>query len=162
MANTSPLVVTAPGNQFSREGFVTLGGVKGLNEANGIYPGEDGPEGASVWFDWTPTPTDESRDIHTLRNLANQVETILRSSPFAARVHTDWDVESSGVKLEIDPDRADLAGVTNLDVANSSTAAMSGAVLTAFREGDQQIPVVARLALLPAGACNQSSLVRSC
>ena len=91
------------------------------------------------------TATDEVRDIRTLRGLASQVETILRSSPFATRVRTDWDVESSGVKLEIDPDRANLAGVTNLDVANSSTAAMSGSTLTAFREGDKQIPVVARL-----------------
>ncbi len=91
------------------------------------------------------TATDEVRDIRTLRGLAGQVQTILRSSPWATRVRTDWDVESSGVKLEIDPDRANLAGVTNLDVANSSTAAMSGSTLTAFREGDKLIPVVARL-----------------
>jgi multidrug efflux pump subunit AcrB len=91
------------------------------------------------------TATDEVRDIRTLRSLANQVEAILRSSPFTARVRTDWDVESSGVKLEIDPDRANLAGVTNMDVADSSTAAMNGVTLTAFREGDKQIPVVARL-----------------
>jgi len=89
--------------------------------------------------------TDEVRDIRTLRGLASQVETILRSSSLATRVRTDWDVESSSVKLEIDPDRANLAGVTNPDVANSSTAAMSGSTLTAFREGDKQIPVVARL-----------------
>jgi multidrug efflux pump subunit AcrB len=89
--------------------------------------------------------TDEAQDIRTLRSLANQAEAILRSSPFTARVRTDWNVESSGIKLEIDPDRANLAGVTNMDVANSSTAAMSGAALTAFREGDKQIPVVARL-----------------
>ena len=91
------------------------------------------------------TATDEVQDIRTLRGLAHQVEAILRSSPYAARVRTDWDVESSGVKLEIDPDRANLAGVTNMDVADSSTAALSGVALTAFREGDKQIPVVARL-----------------
>jgi multidrug efflux pump subunit AcrB len=89
--------------------------------------------------------TDEARDIRTLRSLAGQAEAILRSSPLTARVRTDWNVESSGIKLEIDPDRANLAGVTNMDVANSSTAAMSGVALTAFREGDKQIPVVARL-----------------
>jgi multidrug efflux pump subunit AcrB len=88
---------------------------------------------------------DEAADIRTLRGLANQVETIMRSSPFMARVRTDWDVESSGVKLQIDSERANLAGVTNLDVANSSTTAMSGETLTMFREGDQQIPVVSRL-----------------
>jgi multidrug efflux pump subunit AcrB len=91
------------------------------------------------------TAADEVGDIRTLRGLAGQVESIMRSSPFLARVRTDWDVESSGVKLEIEPNRANLAGVTNMDVATSSTTAMSGETLTAFREGDQQIPVVSRL-----------------
>ena len=88
---------------------------------------------------------DEAADIRTLRGVASQVETIMRSSPFMSRVRTDWDVESSGVKLQTSPERANLAGVTNLDVANSSTTAMSGDTLTMFREGDQQIPVVSRL-----------------
>ena len=30
------------------------------------------------------------------------------------------------VRLKVDPDRANLSGVTNLDVALSSTAAMTG------------------------------------
>jgi len=91
------------------------------------------------------TSTEEEKDIHTLRSLARQVESILRASPLTTRVRNDWQEESSGVRLQIDPDRANLAGVTNLDVANSSTAAMSGATMTALREGDKQIPVVARL-----------------
>ena len=91
------------------------------------------------------TSTGEERDIRNLRSLARRVEGILRASPFTTRVRNDWQEESSGVRLEIDPDRANLAGVTNLDVANSSTAAMSGTIMTALREGDKQIPVVARL-----------------
>jgi multidrug efflux pump len=91
------------------------------------------------------TAADEPRDIRTLRELANHLENILRSSPYMTRVRTDWDVESFGVKLEIDPDRANLAGVTNLDVATSSTASISGQTVTTFREGDQQIPVISRL-----------------
>lgn len=87
----------------------------------------------------------EPADIQTLRSLARQVEDILRSVPGTARARNDWFQESSTVKLEIDPDRANLAGVTNLDVAQSSTAAMSGAPVTVLREGDKQIPVVARL-----------------
>ena len=30
------------------------------------------------------------------------------------------------MRLEVDPDRANLAGISNVDVARSSTAAMSG------------------------------------
>ena len=49
------------------------------------------------------------------------------------------------MKLQVDPDRANLAGVTNLDVAVSSAESMNGLSVTTMREGDQQIPVVARL-----------------
>jgi multidrug efflux pump subunit AcrB len=38
-----------------------------------------------------------------------------------------------------------MAGVTNQDVAQSSSAALSGASMTTLRRGDQQIPVVSRL-----------------
>ena len=41
-------------------------------------------------------------------------------------VQNDWFAESPEVKLKIDPDRANLAGITNRDVAASTTAAMSG------------------------------------
>jgi multidrug efflux pump subunit AcrB len=86
-----------------------------------------------------------AEDLQTLRRLAGQVEDIFRSVPLATRVSNDWDAESSRVALKIDPDRANLAGVTNVDVAHSSTAAMSGTPVTVLREGDRQIPVVARL-----------------
>jgi multidrug efflux pump subunit AcrB len=85
------------------------------------------------------------QQIRTLRRLADEVEAILLSSPKAASARNDWGVESAEVRLQIDPDRANLAGVTNLDVALSSTAAMSGMPVTTLREGDKQIPVVARL-----------------
>ncbi len=91
------------------------------------------------------TATEEDKDIHTLRALASQVEDILRSSSFTAGVRNDWEEPSSQVRLEIDPVRANLAGVTNYDVAQSSTAAMSGTTVTVLREGNRQIPVVARL-----------------
>jgi multidrug efflux pump subunit AcrB len=86
-----------------------------------------------------------AEDIRTLRRLAGQLEDIFRSLPTTAGVRNDWDSESSGVKLKIDPDRANLAGVTNQDIAASSTSAMSGMQLTTFQEGNKEIPVVARL-----------------
>jgi multidrug efflux pump subunit AcrB len=49
------------------------------------------------------------------------------------------------VKLKVDPDRANLAGVTNLDVAFSSASAMNGYAVTTLREDDKQIPVAIRL-----------------
>jgi multidrug efflux pump subunit AcrB len=73
------------------------------------------------------------------------VENILRPIPGVQVVQDDWFAESPEVKLRIDPDRANLAGVTNRDVAASATAAMSGTTVTTLRQGNQQIPVIARL-----------------
>ena len=86
-----------------------------------------------------------AQDIRTMRHIASQVADILRSAPAAARVRNEWDTESTNVSLNVDPDRANLAGITNMDVANSATSAMSGVTVTALQDGDRNIPVVARL-----------------
>ncbi len=86
-----------------------------------------------------------AKDIRTMRQIASQVAAILRSAPAAERVRNEWDTESPTVTLNVDPDRANLAGITNLDVANSATSAMSGVPVTALQDGDRNIPVVARL-----------------
>ncbi len=88
---------------------------------------------------------DEEKDIAQLRTISSQVSEILRSVPTSARVRDDWGQDGFEVTLKVDPDRANLAGVTNQDVANSSAAALSGTGVTTLRRGDQQIPVVSRL-----------------
>lgn len=86
-----------------------------------------------------------AQDIRTMRQIASQVSDALRSAPAAERVRNEWDMESTNVSLIVDPDRANLAGITNMDVANSATSAMSGVTVTALQDGDRNIPVVARL-----------------
>src|SRR5262249_41548518 len=86
-------------------------------------------------------------DMPTLRRLAGEVETILSAVPGAARVRDNWGAASLVVHLDIDPDRANLAGVTNLDVATASVTAMNGQQVGTLREGHKQIPIVARLAM---------------
>src|SRR5512142_3319337 len=49
------------------------------------------------------------------------------------------------VRLKVDPDRANLSGVTNLDVALSSAAAISGLPVATYRERDKQISIAVRL-----------------
>jgi multidrug efflux pump subunit AcrB len=88
---------------------------------------------------------DEEKDIATLRTISSQVSEILRSVPTSARVRDDWGQDGFEVTLKVDPDRANIAGVTNQDVAQSSAAALSGTSVTTLRRGDQQIPVVSRL-----------------
>ena len=91
------------------------------------------------------TLSGETEDIETLRKLANKVESILREAPDARRVRNDWFGQTMVARLQIDPDRANLAGISNEDVAASTTASLSGSRVATLLEGDKQIPVVARL-----------------
>ncbi len=84
-------------------------------------------------------------NVETLRGYAEEAKAILRRAPGSARVRDDWGADTFSVKLEVDPDRANLAGVTNLDVARSSAASMNGAAVGKLREGDREIPIVVRL-----------------
>jgi multidrug efflux pump len=87
----------------------------------------------------------EASDIHTLRQIAQQTEDIVRQSPGIAVLRDDWFPDDVEQKIQIDPDRANAAGITNADVAEASTTAMSGTPVGAFKEGDKNIPIVARL-----------------
>jgi multidrug efflux pump subunit AcrB len=84
-------------------------------------------------------------DIPALRGYANRVKTILEETSIAERVRDDWGEESFAVRLKTDSERANSAGLTNLDVAMASQAAMAGHQVTTLRQGDKQIPVVAKL-----------------
>jgi multidrug efflux pump subunit AcrB len=84
-------------------------------------------------------------DIPTLRALADRLKGILREIPAAKRIQDDWGAESFVVDLSIDPDRANLAGITNMDVAASSAVGLNGSTVGTLREGNKQIPIVARL-----------------
>jgi multidrug efflux pump subunit AcrB len=85
------------------------------------------------------------QDIGALRALAEEVKEIFRAIPEADRVRDDWGAESFVANLQVETDRANLAGLSNLDVAASSAVGISGFEVTSLREGEQQIPVVVRL-----------------
>jgi multidrug efflux pump subunit AcrB len=84
-------------------------------------------------------------DMDALHQEAEKVKNILRATPYAQRVRDDWGEENFTVKLQTDSDRANVAGITNLDVATSSATGINGSKVTVLREGDKQIPIVARL-----------------
>ncbi len=84
-------------------------------------------------------------DISTLRASAEKLKDIFRAMPNAYRTRDNWGTEIFQARLKINPDKANLAGVTNLDVARSSSAALNGFEVTSLREGRLTIPVMARL-----------------
>jgi multidrug efflux pump subunit AcrB len=84
-------------------------------------------------------------DIVALRRYADEAKAIFRAIPMAERIRDDWGAPSFNVRLQIDPDRANLAGVSNIEVAQASVAGITGLQVTTLREGDKQIPVIARM-----------------
>lgn len=84
-------------------------------------------------------------DARTLREIAESAKDILSAVPIADRVRDDWGAESFSVKLMVDSDRANFAGISNQDIAYSSAGGMNGFQVTTLREGDRQIPVIFRL-----------------
>ena len=90
-------------------------------------------------------PADENTEIVALRDTADQVEDILRATPGALRVRTDWMEESPVVQLPINSDRANMAGVSNADIARSAAGGLSGWQVGSLLDGDIQVPIVARL-----------------
>jgi multidrug efflux pump len=84
-------------------------------------------------------------DTHTLRTLGSQVADLMRQTPLTARVRDNWGPESFAVRLDTDAERANLSGLSNSEVAGASSSAINGARLSVLREGDRQIPIVARM-----------------
>lgn len=84
-------------------------------------------------------------EIGTLREIAGRVENLLKKTPTAERIRDNWGADNFTVNLEVDPDRANVAGVTNQDVSRSSAIALNGSSVGTLHEGDHKVPIVARL-----------------
>ncbi len=84
-------------------------------------------------------------DLPRLREQAEKLKQIFRAIPLASRIRDDWGEPSIKMSVQVDVDRANLANVTNADVSNSVNAALVGARAGVLREGDKQIPILARL-----------------
>ena len=85
------------------------------------------------------------QDEVALRQAATRLRKVFKSLPMTDRVSDDWGGYRFSARVAIDPDKALLAGVTNQDVARSTSLAVGGLTLTSLREGRLTIPVVLRL-----------------
>jgi multidrug efflux pump subunit AcrB len=81
----------------------------------------------------------------TLRAQADRVKNLFGSMNGVWDVHDTWGNLGFDLDVNIDEDRANLAGITNASVAKSLNAYFSGDFLTMFREGDRQVPIYFRL-----------------
>ncbi len=85
-------------------------------------------------------------DIKQLKRITRQVKKLVRDQEGTWDVSDSWGVEGFQISLDIDEQKANLAGVTNANVADTLNAYYSGLQLSTFREGDHSIPVYFRLA----------------
>ncbi|MHB8897107.1 MAG: efflux RND transporter permease subunit [Thermoguttaceae bacterium] len=83
--------------------------------------------------------------IEELRRLADETKNLLRAIPGTDNIHDDWDPEVLQISLSIDPERANLTGITNQDVAMIAHTGFSGYSPTPLRERDRLVPITLRL-----------------
>ena len=84
-------------------------------------------------------------DMKQLRQIADRVNAMVRAQPETWDVHDSWGVSGYQLAVDVDADKANLAGVANTQVAQTLNSYFSGLKLTTFREGDHQMPVYFRL-----------------
>ena len=84
-------------------------------------------------------------NMQVLQKNAARVKQMIRAQPGTWDVNDSWGVPGYQLRVEVDEEKANRAGVTNAHVANTLNAYFSGQRLTTFREGDHQIPVYLRL-----------------
>ena len=69
---------------------------------------------------------------------------IRKQTPGTVRPYSNWGAPANQVEIAIDSYAANLAGVSNADIAFTTSALLSGAILTTYREGDHLVPVMLR------------------
>ena len=84
-------------------------------------------------------------DIPTLEALGNQAEEVLRHTPGAIYIHTDWHEDAWQVGMNVREEVANRMGLTNAGLAQQLAAGFEGAPMTTFWEGDRGVDVVLRL-----------------
>jgi multidrug efflux pump subunit AcrB len=84
-------------------------------------------------------------DLNLLHEHADKLKELLRAQRGTWDVYDSWGSDGYQYSIDVDEDKANLAGVTNLGLAQSLNAYFSGHYITTFREGDHQVPVYLRL-----------------
>jgi multidrug efflux pump subunit AcrB len=81
-------------------------------------------------------------DPRVLREEAEKLQALLKTSLLAINVRDDWANDAIRTRLEIDQDRAGVAGVSSHDIAVSMYSGVVGAPIGYLREGRKNIPIV--------------------
>ncbi len=84
------------------------------------------------------------RDLDTLYRISEMVKEKLRQISGTKNVTDNWGMKSKKLIIQIQPDKARLAGVSNQDIALSLQTILSGSQTGSFRTGDKTLPIILR------------------
>ena len=93
---------------------------------------------------WAVQMRVQGPDRAEVRHIADRVKEVFRADPSLSMVHDDWLEPVPTLKLVVDQDRARALGVDSQTIRRTLQAAMSGAAVGEYREGEETISVVVR------------------
>lgn len=85
-------------------------------------------------------------DHDKVREIAQQVETIMARNPNVKNVNLNWNEKSKVMHLEIDQDKARMLGVNSQALSAALQSQLSGSPISEFRESDKTVSMVFRFA----------------
>jgi multidrug efflux pump subunit AcrB len=83
-------------------------------------------------------------DPMKVRAIAEDVRKVMAQNNKVIDPHLDWTEQVKSIRLEVDQDRARALGLTPQDVSQTLQTLLSGLTVTQYREGIENIDVVAR------------------
>ena len=83
-------------------------------------------------------------DHEVIERVGEDIVRAFKETPGTVRPFSDWGAPAGRVEIEIDSYAANLAGITNADIAFTTSMILSGAQLTVYREGDHLVPLMMR------------------
>jgi multidrug efflux pump len=83
-------------------------------------------------------------DPLVLRERADEVKAVMRSSPNTRGVNDNWNESVKVLRLEVDQAKARALGVSSQSIAQAARTMLAGSNVGQFREGDKLIDIVLR------------------
>ncbi len=105
-------------------------------------PAVEAPIGIRVFG---PSLGSSFADPTIMRGLAAKLRDMLQDLHGTWDVYDTWGSSAYRVDVQVDEDKANLAGTSNFSIAQTLNAFFNGHRITTFREGNNQIPVYLRL-----------------
>jgi len=83
-------------------------------------------------------------EAKVVRSIADRVREVMRQEPAARDVNLEWDEAAKSIHVDIDQDRARLMGLAPQEIELALQTLLSGTTISQYREGTENIQVVAR------------------